>query len=140
MCPGCKEATILNGSSKKVAATDLLCPECREPISEDAMSEACKCFYEKQEFIVTDFYNYNARPQKSYHRLDHFKEVLGQFQGWGKQIPPENLHHLKVELRLFSEITAIDVKEAMRKLKLTKYIKHLYYMLFAAAGEQPSNI
>ena len=67
----------------------MLCPECREPMSEEGMCDDCGCFYEKQEFIVTDLYNYNARPQRSYHRLDHFKEVLGQFQGReGKDISP----------------------------------------------------
>ena len=68
----------------------MLCPMCNEPMSEDEMCYECGCFFEKQEFIVTDFYNYNARPKRSYNRLDHFKEVLGQFQGReGKDVPPE---------------------------------------------------
>ncbi len=57
-------------------------------MSEEGMCEECGCFFEKREFIVTDFYNYNARPLRSYNQLDHFKEVLGQFQGReGKEIP-----------------------------------------------------
>ena len=119
----------------------MLCPECREPISEEGMYEDCGCFFEKQEFIVTDFYNYNARLQRSYNRLDHFKEVLGQFQGWeGKAIPPEILHQIRCELSVFTKATAIDVKKAMRKLRLTKYIENLYYILFAVTGEEPPYI
>ncbi len=74
----------------------LLCPQCRQPFSENKICEECGFFIEEQEFIVNDLYNYNARPQRAYHRLDHFKEVLGQFQGReGKTIPPEILHQIK---------------------------------------------
>ena len=112
--------------NKEVNVTNLLCPECREPMSEDGMCEDRNWLYEKHEFIVTDLYNYNVRPQRSYHRLDHFKEVLGQFQGReGKLIPPEILHQIRLELPIFSEATAIDVKTAMRKLKLTRYMENL---------------
>ncbi len=90
------------------------------------MCEDCGCFIEEQEFIVNDLYNYNARPQRAYHRLDHFKEVLGQFQGRdGKTIPTEILHQIKYEVSAScNEVTAIDVKKAMRKLKLTKYMEN----------------
>ena len=116
--------------------------ESHEPIPEDDnMCYECGCFIDKPEFIVTDLYNYKLRPQRMYHRLDHFKEVLGQFQGReGKHIPPEILHQIRCELPVFSEATAIDVKKAMRKLKLTKYMENFYYILFAVTGKQPPYI
>ncbi len=118
-----------------------LCPECGQPFSEYKMCEDCGIFYDEPEYIVTDLYNYQARPQRSYHRLDHFKEVLGQFQGReGKQIPPEILQQIKDELENPVEATAIDVKKAMRKLKMTKYIENFYYILFAVTGRQPPYI
>ena len=118
-----------------------LCPECGQPFSEYKMCEDCGIFYDEPEFIVTDLYNYIARPKRSYHRLDHFKEVLGQFQGReGKHIPPEILHQIKYELSVFNEVTAIDVKKAIRKLKLTKYMENFYYILFAVTGKQPPYI
>ena len=118
-----------------------LCPECSQPLSEYKMCEGCGIFYDKPEFMVYDLYNYNARPQRSYHKLDHFKEVLGQFQGReSKQMPLEILHQIKLELPIFSEATAIDVKNAMRKLKLTKYMENFYYILFAVTGKQPPYI
>jgi len=45
------------------------------------MCYECGVFFEEPEFIVTDFYNYRPRPKRCYNRMDHFKEVLGQFQG-----------------------------------------------------------
>ena len=118
-----------------------LCPECGQPFSEYKMCEDCGIFHDEPEFIVTDLYNYIARPKRSYHRLDHFKEVLGQFQGReGKHIPPEILHQIKYELSVFNEVTAIDVKKAIRKLKLTKYMENFYYILFTVTGKQPPYI
>ena len=118
-----------------------LCPECGQPFSEYKMCEDCGIFYDEPEFIVTDLYNYIARPKRSYHRLDHFKEVLGQFQGReGKHIPPEILHQIKYELSVFNEVTAIDVKKAIRKLKLTRYMENFYYILFTVTGKHPPYI
>ena len=118
-----------------------LCPECRQPFPESKMCEECGISYDEQEYIVTDLYNYIARPKRSYHRLDHFKEVLGQFQGReGKHIPPEILHQIKYELQGDHEGTAADVKKAIRKLKLTKYMENFYYILFAVPKKQPPYI
>ena len=118
-----------------------LCPECRQPFSESKMCEECGIFYDEPEYIVHDLYNYQARPQRLYNRLDHFKEVLGQFQGReGKNIPPAILHQMKYELPVFSIATALDVMKVMRKLKLTKYMENFYYILFAVTGTQPPYI
>ena len=150
LCPTCCEPLYEEGicydcdwffKKEALPKTDLLCQQCYQPLSKNETCCECGCFFEKPEFIVTDLYNYNARPQRSYHRLDHFKEVLGQFQGReGKHIPPEILHKIKHELSAFSEATAIDVKKAMRKLKLTKYMENFYYILFAVTGKQPPYI
>ena len=54
--------------------------------------------------------------------MGHFKAALGQFQG--QEIHPEAVHRIRFEFPIFSEATAIDVKNAMRKLKLTM-VPHL---------------
>ncbi len=119
----------------------MLCPECHEPMSENEICEECGCFFEKQELVITDLSNYTTRPQRSHNRLDHFKEVLGQFQGReGKHIPPEILEQIKFELPVFSEVTVVHVKKAIRKLNLTKYMEIFYYILFAVTGKQPPYI
>ena len=126
---------------KVVIEEQLLCPHCNKPFSKNKMCEDCGCFIEEQEFIVNDLYNYNARPQRAYHRLDHFKEVLGQFQGReGKTIPLEVLDQIKNELSACNEVTASDVKKVMRKLKLTKYMENFYFILFTMTGKQPPYI
>ena len=113
-------------------------PQCHNPFSENKTCSACGVFIDVPGFIVHDLYNYNARPQRAYHRVDHFKEVLGQFQcREGKTIPPEISHQIKDELQIANEVTASDVKKAMRKLKLTKYMENFYYILFAMTGKQP---
>jgi hypothetical protein len=118
-----------------------LCPHCQKPFSENKRREDCGCFIEEQEFIVNDLYNYNARPQRAYHRLDHFKEVLGQFQGReGKHIPLEILDNIKNELSVCNEVTATDVKKVMRKLKLTKYMENFYFILSTITGAPPPYI
>jgi hypothetical protein len=113
-------------------------PTVPSTIFKNKLCEDCGCFIEEPEFIVNDLYNYNARPQRAYHRLDHFKEVLGQFQGReGKTISPEILHQIKYELPEDHEATAVDVKKVMRKLKLTKYMENFYFILFTVTGKQP---
>jgi hypothetical protein len=96
------------------------------------MHEACGMFFVQPEFIVIDLYNYSAQPQRSYHRLDHFKEVVGRCQGReGTQISPATLHQVTLELPTVSEVTATDathvkqnrIKIIMKtfwKLNLTK--------------------
>jgi hypothetical protein len=109
---------------KVVVCEQLLCPLCQKPFTDNNICEDCGCFIEEQEFIVNDLYNYNARPQRAYHRLDHCKEVLGQFQGMeGKNIP--------------LEIAAVDVKKFMREIKLTRYMETFYFFLFTVTGAQP---
>jgi hypothetical protein len=64
----------------------MLCPTCGEPMGE--MCEECGVFFEKPEYIVTDLNNFKIKHRRIYKKLDHFKEILSQFQGKeGKDIP-----------------------------------------------------
>ena len=57
------------------------------PAGEDMCGE-CGVFFEKQKFIVTDLSNFKIKHKRVYKRIDHFKEVLCQFQGKeGNEIP-----------------------------------------------------
>ena len=89
-----------------------VCPECNKKM--DEMCVDCGCFFDKPELVVTDLYNYQAKPLRFYNRLDHFKEVLGQFQGReGKHIPPEILEKIKNELPDSREATAEDINKPL---------------------------
>ena len=113
----------------------MFCPECREPMINDVCYE-CGVFYEKQEFIVTDLSNYKVKHKRIYKRLDHFKEVLCQFQGKeGKHIPPEVLERIKDNIaKDKGSITLFDIKHSLRKLKLNKFVENIHYIQHVLAG------
>ncbi len=107
----------------------------------DKMCEDCGCFCGKPELIVADLHNYQAKPQRFYNKLNHFKEVLGQFQRReGKQIPAEILERIKAEIPEPKDATAVDLSKTIRKLNLTKYMDNFYYILFTVSGREPPHI
>ena len=115
------------------------CPECNLPM--EGMREERGVPFEKPELIVTDLYNYVAKPQRFYKREDHFKEVLAQFQGReGKDITAETLEKVKAEVKDASQTDVAEIKRILRKLKLTKYVENAFYITFAIAGQEPPYI
>ena len=50
------------------------------------------------------------------------------------------MDQIKNELSDCNEVTAIDVKKAMRKLKLTKYMENFYFIRFTMTEQQPPYI
>ena len=110
----------------------MLCPMCREPMKE--MCEECGVFYETQEFIVTDLSNFKIKHKRIYKRLDHFKEVLSQFQGKeGKDIPRTVIERLRESIKNDSP-TIQEVKQNLRKLKLNKYVENVLYIHHVLSG------
>ena len=105
---------------------------CREPMKE--MCEECGVFYETQEFIVTDLSNFKIKHKRIYKRLDHFKEVLSQFQGKeGKDIPRTVIERLRESIKNDSP-TILEVKQNLRKLKLNKYVENVLYVHHVLSG------
>ena len=105
---------------------------CREPMKE--MCEECGVFYETQEFIVTDLSNFKIKHKRIYKRLDHFKEVLSQFQGKeGKDIPRTVIERLRESVKNDSP-TILEVKQNLRKLKLNKYVENVLYIHHVLSG------
>ena len=107
---------------------------CREPMGE--MCEDCGVFFEKQEFVVTDLSNFKIKHKRIYKRLDHFKEVLSQFQGKeGKEIPREVVDKIRENInKEKTTITLNDVKLGLRKLKLNKYVENILYIHHVLTG------
>ena len=105
---------------------------CREPMKD--MCEECGVFYETQEFIVTDLSNFKIKHKRIYKRLDHFKEVLSQFQGKeGKDIPRTVIERLRESIKNDSP-TILEVKQNLRKLKLNKYVENVLYIHHVLSG------
>ena len=105
---------------------------CREPMKD--MCEECGVFYETQEFIVTDLSNFKIKHKRIYKRLDHFKEVLSQFQGKeGKDIPTTVIERIRENIKNGSP-TLNEVKLSLRKLKLNKYVENVLYIHHVLTG------
>ena len=104
------------------------------------MCADCGVFYDKTELVVTDLTNYLVKHKRVYKKLDHFKEVLGQFQGReGKIAPGEVLQKVRSDLadNFSYEITIEDVKKSIRRLKLRKYVENSFYICHALSGKIP---
>ena len=113
----------------------MICPVCGDPMEETCYE--CGAFYEKPEFVVTDFSNYIVKHKRVYQRLDHFREVLCQFQGKeGKLIPAEKLAKIKdtIGKEKKDQITTHDIKQSLRRLKYNKYVENIFYIQHVLAG------
>jgi len=117
------------------------CPVCdnpmvkRTPWGNDICYE-CGAFYDTPEFVITNL-NYGKTIQKrAYKRLDHFKEVLYQFQGKeGRQIPADVFDKVKASIGKDKEhITTLDIKQCLRRLKLGKYVENIFYIDHVLSG------
>jgi hypothetical protein len=112
----------------------------------EGMCYECGIFLEKPVFEVHDLQNYNVQQKRDYKKLDHFKEVLKQFQGKEmREIPeaviqsvrekiPDNLEHV-------SDLAGINIiRIILRKSKLSKYNENAHCIWAMAANRQPPYI
>ena len=110
------------------------------------MCYECGIFFEKPVFEVHDLHNYKVHQKRDYKKLDHFKEVLNQFQGKEmRDIPdkviqcirqrlPDNLEHI-------SDQTGINITRIiLRQSKMTKYSENAHYIWALASNRQPPYI
>ena len=103
----------------------MICPECYQPI--DQMCPECGIHFDEQEYQVYDLQNYMPRIKRCYSRLDHFKEVLNQYQGKeGRDIPSNVVDKIKDKINE----QPMSIKEALRELKMTKYVENTNYLEF----------
>ncbi len=102
------------------------CPECHQPITN--MCFECGVCFDEPEYVVSDLQNYMPRHKRYYNRLDHFKEVLNQYQGKeGRDIPDHIVQRVKDEV----ERNPIGgTRQALRKLRMTKYVENANYLDF----------
>ena len=69
----------------------------------------------------------------AYKRINHFKEILSQFQGKETtQIPPDVIENIKLQIKKerieLSEISNIKTKEILKKLGYNKYYEHIPFI------------
>jgi len=69
----------------------------------------------------------------AYKRINHFKEILAQFQGKETtQIPPEVIENIKLQIKKerieLDQITNLKTKEILKKLGYNKYYEHIPFI------------
>ena len=69
----------------------------------------------------------------AYKRINHFKEIIAQFQGKETtQIPPEVIENIKLQIKKeridLSQITNHKTKEILKKLGYNKYYEHIPFI------------
>ena len=103
----------------------MICSECLQRITE--ICEECGTFFYTPIYELSDLSNYNIKHKRDYKKLDHFKEVLNQFQAKeDKVIPSEVIQRISEDLPpmldTINNSFGIDIVRALlRKHKLSKY-------------------
>lgn len=69
----------------------------------------------------------------AYKRINHFKEILAQFQGKETtQIPPHVIENIKLQIKKerieLAQITNLKTKEILKKLGYNKYYEHIPFI------------
>ena len=107
------------------------------PIEDEGQMVCNHCFYSIQYLIEHDKPCYKEPPKEvcfyAYKRINHFKEIISQFQGKETtQIPPEVLIKIKGQIKKerieTSQITNQKTKEILKKLGYNKYYEHIPFI------------
>ena len=96
-----------------------------------------KCFRSISYLIENEKTSYKEPPKEvcfySYKRINHFKEIISQFQGKETtQIPEEVIDNIKLQMKKertdITQITNAKTKEMLKKLGYNKYYEHIPFI------------
>jgi hypothetical protein len=96
-----------------------------------------KCYATTKYLINNDKPAYKDPPKEisfyAYRRINHFKEILSQFQAKETtDIPPYIITQIKEQIRKeridIKELTSKKTKEILKKLKFNKYYEHITFI------------
>ncbi len=123
-----------------ILQTDI-CPECNTgeliPISQEGQLVCNNCSYILQYIVENEKPSYKEPPKEvcfyAYKRINHFREVLAQFQAKETtQIPEEILENIKLQIKkeriTIDQITNTKAKEILKKLGYNKYYEHIPFI------------
>jgi hypothetical protein len=123
-----------------VQACDI-CQYCRVgeliPLEDDGVLICNKCSRHIPYLIENEKPSYKEPPKEvcfyAYKRINHFKEIIAQFQGKETtQIPPEVIENIKLQVKkertTIDQITNIKTKEILKKLGYNKYYEHIPFI------------
>jgi hypothetical protein len=123
-----------------VYQTDI-CKYCNKgelvPLEDEGILMCNYCFRNIPYLIENEKPSYKEPPKEvcfyAYKRINHFKEILAQFQGKETtQIPAEVIENIKLQIKKeridIGEITNLKTKEILKKLGYNKYYEHIPFI------------
>ena len=123
-----------------VCQTDI-CQFCHKgeliPLEDEGVLICNSCSRSVQYLIENEKPSYKEPPKEvcfyAYKRINHFKEILAQFQGKETtQIPLDVIENIKLQIKKerieTSQITNAKTKEILKKLGYNKYYEHIPFI------------
>jgi hypothetical protein len=107
------------------------------PLEEDGIMICNMCSRSIPYLIENEKPSYKEPPKEvcfyAYKRINHFKEILAQFQGKETtQIPPDVIENIKLQIKKerisIHQITNVKTKEILKKLGYNKYYEHIPFI------------
>jgi hypothetical protein len=107
------------------------------PLEDEGVLICNQCARNVPYLIENEKPSYKEPPKEvcfyAYKRINHFKEILAQFQGKETtQIPPEVIENIKLQIKKeridLSQITNTKTKEILKKLGYNKYYEHIPFI------------
>jgi hypothetical protein len=108
-----------------------------KPLEEDGILVCNVCSRSIPYLIENEKPSYKEPPKEvcfyAYKRINHFKEILSQFQGKETtQIPSDVIENIKLQVKKerieISQITNVKTKEILKKLGYNKYYEHIPFI------------
>lgn len=109
------------------------------PVESDGILVCNKCGRQYSYLIDSDKPSYKEPPQEvcfyAYRRINHFKEILSQFQGKETtQIPDEVIENIKLQIKkerisaTREQLSYNVCKDILKKLNYNKYYEHINFI------------
>jgi len=107
------------------------------PLEDEGILMCNICFRSIPYLIENEKPSYKEPPKEvcfyAYKRINHFKEILAQFQGKETtQIPPDVIENIKLQIKKeridLTQITNNKTKEILKKLGYNKYYEHIPFI------------
>ena len=118
-----------------------VCVYCKKgemiPLEDEGVLLCNLCFRNNTYLIENEKPSYKEPPKEvcfyAYKRINHFKEIIAQFQGKETtQIPPEVIENIKQQIKKeridLSQVTNVKTKEILKKLGYNKYYEHIPFI------------
>jgi len=132
-----------------ICQTDI-CQICHKgeliPLEDEGIMVCNSCSRSIPYLIENEKPSYKEPPKEvcfyAYKRINHFKEILAQFQGKETtQIPPDVIENIKLQIKKerieLAQITNIKTKEILKKLGYNKYYEHIPFIKYKLGIKPP---